>query len=96
MWNSRNSLRVFSSVTIFDQIDQIHEEIDALSDRRRELWRTLGEGRDEAVADELKQLDERLAQLWGEHRALRARVRFGERERIIARARAEERLERAA
>jgi hypothetical protein len=80
-------------VTIFDQI---HQEIDALSDRRRELWRTLGEGRDEAVADELKQLDERLARLWDEHRALRARVRFGERERIIARARAEERLERAA
>jgi hypothetical protein len=80
-------------VTIFDEI---HEEIDALSERRRELWRTLGEGRDEAAAGELKQLDERLAQLWDEHRALRARVRFGERERIIARARAEERLERAA
>jgi ABC-type phosphate transport system auxiliary subunit len=80
-------------VTIFDQI---HEEIDALSERRRELWRTLGEGRDEAAAAELKELDERLAQLWDEHRALRARVRFGERDRIIARARAEERLERAA
>ena len=93
LWNSRNSLRVFPTVTIFDEI---HEEIDALSERRRELWRTLGEGRDEAVAAELKQLDERLAKLWDEHRALRARVRFGERERIIARARAEERLERAA
>ena len=80
-------------MTIFDEI---HEEIDALSERRRELWRTLGEGRDEAVAAELKELDERLAKLWDEHRALRARVRFGERERIIARARAEERLERAA
>ena len=80
-------------MTIFDEI---HEEIDALSERRRELWRTLGEGRDEAVAGELKELDERLAKLWDEHRALRARVRFGERERIIARARAEERLERAA
>jgi hypothetical protein len=96
LWNSRNFVRVLTAVTIFDQIDQIREEIDALSERRRELWRTLGEGRDEAVADELKQLDERLAKLWDEHRALRARVRFGERERIIARARAEERLERAA
>ena len=77
-------------------LDQIHEEIDALSERRSELWRELGEGRNDAVVDELKQIDERLAQLWDEHRALRARARFGERERIIARARAEERLERAA
>jgi len=93
VWNSGKSVHVFADVTIFDEI---HQEIDVLSERRRELWRTLGEGRDEAVAGELKQLDERLAQLWDEHRALRARVRFGERERIIARARAEERLERAA
>ena len=37
-----------------------------------------------------------LAELWDEYRAERARVRFGERELIIARARHEERLERAA
>ena len=91
--NSRKVLGVFRSVTI---LDQIHEEIDALSERRGQLWRVLGEGRDDAAADELKQIDERLARLWDEHRALRARVRFGERDRIIARARAEERLERAA
>lgn len=77
-------------------LQQIHDEIDALSERRGQLWRTLGEGRDDAAAEELKGLDERLAELWDEHRALRARVRFGERDRIIARARAEERLERAA
>jgi hypothetical protein len=92
-WNTRDPIRVFFDVTIFDQI---HEEIDALSERRSQLWRALGEGRDDAVADEVKRIDERLAQLWDEHRALRARARFGERERIIARARAEERLERAA
>jgi hypothetical protein len=80
-------------VTIFDEI---HQEIDALSERRSELWRVLGEGRDDAAADELKGIDERLKALWDEHRALRARARFGERDRIIARARAEERLERAA
>ena len=77
-------------------LDEIHNEIDALSERRGELWRALGEGRDDAAADELKSIDERLARLWDEHRAIRARVRFGERDRIIARARAEERLERAA
>ena len=92
-WNSGQVLRVFHHVTI---LDQIHQEIDALSERRGQLWRVLGEGRDDAAAEELKQIDERLARLWDEHRALRARVRFGERERIIARARAEERLERAA
>ena len=91
--NSRKVLSVFADVTI---LDQIHEEIDALSERRGQLWRVLGEGRDDAAAEELKQIDERLARLWDEHRALRARVRFGERDRIIARARAEERLERAA
>ena len=92
-WNSRTVLRVSTHVTIFDEI---HQEIDALSERRSQLWRALGEGRDEATAAELKEIDERLDALWNEHRALRARVRFGERDRIIARARAEERLERAA
>jgi hypothetical protein len=84
----------FSSV--MNTYEQIHGEIDVLSERRRELWRALGDGLDSAVADELKQLDERLAQLWEQHRMLRAQARFGDRDRIIARARAEERLERAA
>lgn len=75
---------------------EIHEQIDRLSERRSRLWSTLGEGRDPTVAAELKELDEQLAALWEQHRAFRARVRFGERDRIIARARAEERLERAA
>ena len=76
--------------------EQIHTEIDELSERRAELWRILGEGFDAAASTELKQVDARLEELWAEHRALRARVRFGDRERIVARARAEERLERAA
>ena len=76
--------------------EQIHTEIDELSERRAELWRILGEAFDAAASAELKQVDARLEELWAEHRALRARVRFGDRERIVARARAEERLERAA
>ncbi len=75
---------------------EIHREIDALSERRRELWRELGDGLNPNAAGELKQLEDRLAELWEQHRALRAQARFGDRERIIARARAEERLERAA
>ena len=76
--------------------EQIHHEIDELSERRAELWRILGEGHDAAASAELKHVQTRLDELWAEHRALRARVRFGDRERIVARARAEERLERAA
>jgi hypothetical protein len=75
---------------------EIHAEIDRESDRRTDLWRLLGAGHDPAVAAELKSIDERLAVLWDEHRATRARLRFGDRDRIITRARAEERLERAA
>jgi hypothetical protein len=77
-------------------LDQIHAEIDRLSERRTELWHELSLGLDPAVRDEIKELDARLAALWDEHRAVRARLRFGDRDKIIARARQEERLERAA
>ena len=74
----------------------IHAEIEGLSEQRTELWNLLSRGRNEAVRDEIKEIDERLQRLWDEHRAERARIRFGEREDIVRRARAEERLERAA
>ena len=74
----------------------IHAEIEGLSEQRTELWNLLSRGRNEAVRDEIKEIDERLQSLWDEHRAERARIRFGEREDIVRRARAEERLERAA
>jgi hypothetical protein len=48
------------------------------------------------VKDEIKDLDTRLQELWQELRMEKARLRFGEREEIVRRARAEERLERAA
>lgn len=74
----------------------IRLEIERATDRRAEAWRRLGEGRTPELVTELKQLEDRIARLWDEHRELRARIRFGERERIIARARTEERLARAA
>ena len=77
-------------------IADIHAEIDRLSERRTELWQLLGGGHDSALASELKRLEERLETLWAEHRSTRAQLRFGDRARIVARARAEERLERAA
>ena len=77
-------------------LTDIHAEIDALSERRRDLWQTLSKGFDADVREELRRLDATLDALWDEHRQTRATLRFGERDRIVRRARAEERLERAA
>jgi len=76
--------------------EEIHREIDELSERRTELWHRLSEGLDSSVKDEIHALDAELDGLWAEYRQLKAQLRWGERDRIIARARAEERLERHA
>lgn len=75
---------------------RIHAEIDELSRQRADLWHRLSDGRDPSVLEQVKEIDARLAELWEQHRAERARIRFGERDDIVKRARAEERLERAA
>jgi hypothetical protein len=77
-------------------IPTIHAEIGEVSERRTELWNRLSLGRDPDLAAQIKELDAKLGALWDAHRAERARIRFGEREQIVKRARAEERLERAA
>jgi hypothetical protein len=77
-------------------LTQIHEEIDRESARRTELYIQLSRGHDPETAAELRALDGRLEELWGQHRALRAKLRFGDPEQIVKRARLEERLERAA
>jgi len=77
-------------------IPGIHDQIEELSERRVTLWNSLSLGRDPAVVEEIKALDAQLEELWEAHRAERARIRFGERNDIVRRARAEERLERAA
>ena len=74
----------------------IHAEIDEISEQRAELWHRLSLGRNPELVAEIKALDEKLETLWQAHRQERARIRFGEREEIVRRARAEERLERAA
>jgi len=79
-----------------DTISRFHTEIEELSERRVALWNSLSQGRDPAVVDEIKALDARLEELWAKIRAERARIRFGERDEIVRRERAEERLERAA
>jgi hypothetical protein len=79
-----------------DTISRIHAEIDELSEQRVALWNSLSQGRDPELVDQIKALDARLEELWASIRAERARIRFGERDDIVRRARAEERLERAA
>ncbi len=77
-------------------LEEIHEEIERLSEERTELWHSLSDRHDPEVRAEIHALDAQLDRLWDEHRALRARLRFGDRDSIVARARVEERLERAA
>ena len=76
--------------------NQIHIEIEELSEKRQDLWHRLSYGLDPDVASEIKEIDARLEDLWESLRHEKARLRFGEREEIVRRARAEERLERAA
>jgi hypothetical protein len=76
--------------------NQIHTEIERISEERQVLWQQLSEGLDTSVQTQIKELDEQLQSLWQSLRVEKARLRFGEREEIVRRARAEERLERAA
>ena len=77
-------------------IDEIHEEIERLSEERTALWHQLSDQHDPDVRAEIHAIDAQLDRLWNEQRIVRARLRFGDRESIVARARVEERLERAA
>jgi hypothetical protein len=77
-------------------LTEIHTEIEELSEQRSELWHVLSQGHNPEAAAELKRLSEQLDRLWDNERALKAALRFGDRDHIVARARVEERLERAA
>jgi hypothetical protein len=77
-------------------LTQIHKEIEETSEQRTELWHVLSQGHNPDAAAELKSLSEKLDRLWDEERTLKAALRFGDRDHIVARARVEERLERAA
>jgi hypothetical protein len=77
-------------------LQTIKQEIDRLTDRRAEVFHLLSEGHDADLAAEHQQLEDRIAELWDEARAEKARLRNGERDDIIHRARVEERLSRAA
>jgi len=76
-------------------LSEIKQELDAAAARRSELWKELAEaGPDEARSAEVAALSERIEHLFQEARIVKNRARFGAQEAIIARARAEERLDR--
>ena len=76
--------------------EEIHQEIERLSEERTELYHRLSAEYDAGIVADIRRLDAELDRLWDEHRTLRAQLRFGDRAAIVARARVEERLERAA
>ena len=82
--------------TVMRTLKEIHAEIEVLSEERTELWHRLSDQHDPEVRAEIHAIDAKLNVLWDEHRAVKARLLFGDRESIVARARVEERLERAA
>ena len=77
-------------------LSEIHDEIGRLSEERTALWHRLSDEYDAQVRADIRAIDAELDRLWDEHRSVRARLRFGDRDSIVARARVEERLERAA
>ena len=74
----------------------IQIQIEQLAQRRSIANRALSEGHDPKVAAERDLIDAELAKLWDAARQARVQIAHGERDKIIARARQEERLERAA
>ena len=74
--------------------DEIRTELEAASARRTEIWEGLSEGSDAEKAAEAAMLSDRIEALWSELRVAQAHARFGPAKDIIARARAEERLDR--
>ncbi len=75
-------------------LDDIKIELQQLTERRTELWHVLSNGHDAETAAEIAELNARIEGLWGEARAAKNRARFGPEQDVLARARAEERLER--
>jgi hypothetical protein len=78
------------------RLDEVNGELEAAMERRTELWHRQSLGPDPRLSVEIKELSDRINELWAEARARRACVRGGSRERILTRVRAEARFEREA
>jgi hypothetical protein len=76
------------------RLREIRRELEELSLQRTLLWEQLGSTRDRSTAIEVARLGARIEALWSEARRLKAEIRSGPRETILARARAHELLDR--
>ena len=65
-----------------------------ITEERAELWGDLSEQHDAAKSGRAAELSELIEVLWTELRRAQAHARFGPADQIIARARAEDRLDR--
>jgi hypothetical protein len=72
---------------------EIRRELAELADQRTEAWKELSVGHDPRKAEECRRLSEAMNDLWLELRHTRLEARFGPRDQLIAKARAEARLE---
>ena len=77
-------------------ISEIRRELDEASERRADAWEELSQGVNPQKSAEAAALSKRIEELWAELRGAQVRARFGPAETIIARARAEDRLDREA
>jgi hypothetical protein len=71
----------------------IRRQLAELTDRRTAVWKELSVAHDAAKAEECRRLSDAIDGLWLELRDSRLAVRFGPRELLIAKGRADARLE---
>lgn len=74
--------------------DEIRTELDRITEERAELWGDLSEQHDTDKSARAAELSELIEDLWTELRRAQAHARFGPADEIIAKARAEDRLDR--
>jgi hypothetical protein len=78
------------------RLAEIRRDLEIATERRTALWEELAEAFDTGKSAEAAALSRRIEELWTEARAARARARYGPSDKIITRARAEDRLDREA
>jgi hypothetical protein len=71
----------------------IRGELARLTDERSTLWKELSGAHDGRVAARVQQLNDAIDALWLELRRSRSELRYGPQDEIIARARAEARID---
>jgi ion channel len=74
--------------------NEIRAELDSATEERAELWGDLSYQHDASKSDRAAELSELIEELWTELRRAQAHANFGPADEIIARARAEDRLDR--